>query len=229
VYLKTIFDKAKREKRKNLLEHEVYQILNFYRIPTPKWKLVKSKKEAVEFAEKSKYPVVLKVVSKEIIHKSDVGGVFVDLPDKIAVERAYDQITKNVRKNVPRAKIEGVLVYKMIQKGKEVIIGGMKDPQFGQTIMFGSGGILVEFIRDTVFRVLPITRKNAEEMIDESKISNLLRSYRGTSSDVNEIINTIMKVGKLLEDNPQIKEFEMNPIEVLKKGLCPVDARIILE
>lgn len=229
MYLKTIFDKAKREKRKNLLEHEVYQILNFYRIPTPKWKLVKSKKEAVEFAEKSKYPVVLKVVSKEIIHKSDVGGVFVDLPDKIAVERAYDQITKNVRKNVPRAKIEGVLVYKMIQKGKEVIIGGMKDPQFGQTIMFGSGGILVEFIRDTVFRVLPITRKNAEEMIDESKISNLLRSYRGTSSDVNEIINTIMKVGKLLEDNPQIKEFEMNPIEVLKKGLCPVDARIILE
>ncbi|MEM5801850.1 MAG: acetate--CoA ligase family protein [Candidatus Aenigmatarchaeota archaeon] len=226
---KRIFKKVLKDKRKNLLEHEAYQVLNFYKIATPKWFLAKSKQEAVNFAEKIGYPVVLKIVSKDIIHKSDVGGVFIDLLNKEAVAKAYDQIMKNVKENAPKAKIEGIIVYEMVQKGKEVIVGGLKDAQFGQIIMFGSGGVLVELLEDVSFRVLPITKKDAEEMFYETKVSRVLKGYRGKLLDVKAVINLILKTAKLLEDNPEIKELDINPVMVLEKGAYPVDARIILE
>mgnify|MGYP001773149078 CR=1 FL=1 len=226
---KKIFKMVLKDGRKNLLEHEAYQVLNYYKIPTPKWKLVKSKEDAVDFSEKIGYPVVLKVVSKDIIHKSDVGGVFIDLLNKDAVAKAYDQIMKNVKEKAPDAKVEGVIVYEMVQKGKEVIVGGIKDDQFGQVIMFGSGGILVEILEDVSFRVLPVQREDVEEMMGETKVLKVLKGYRGKPLDVESVVDILMKVAGLLEKNEEIKELDLNPIMVLEKGAYPVDARIILE
>jgi acyl-CoA synthetase (NDP forming) len=226
---KQIFAKVRREKRRNLLEPEAWMVLEHYKIPLPKWKMVKSAKEAVEFSEKIGYPVSLKIVSKDIIHKSDVGGVFVFLDNNKSVEDSYNQIMKNVKKHAPRAKIEGVIEAQMIEQINPVIVGGLKDSIFGSTIMFGHGDVYVELLDDVSFRVLPIDRKEAEEMMKETKVYHILKGYRGHPVDHNAVIDIMMKTMKLLEQNPEIKELDMNPIFVLKKGAYAVDARIILE
>jgi acetyl-CoA synthetase (ADP-forming) len=226
---KQIFAKVRREKRKNLLEPEARMVLEHYKIPIPKWKVVKSAKEAVEFSEKIGYPVSLKIVSKDIIHKTDVGGVFLFLDNKKSVEDSFNQIKKNVKKHAPKAKIEGVIESKMIEQSHPVIVGGIKDSIFGSTIMVGHGDIFVELLDDVSFRVLPIDRKDAEEMMKETKVYQILKGYRGHPVDHNAVLDIMMKTAKMLEKNPEIKELDMNPIFVLKKGAYAVDARIILE
>lgn len=201
-----------------------------YAIPVTKFKLAKNEREAAEFAEELGFPVVLKIVSPDIIHKSDAGGVIVNLKSNVEVQDAYRKILENAKKYKATAKIAGVLVQEMAPQSTEVIIGAIKDPQFGQTLMFGLGGIFVELLKDVTFRVAPITREDAHEMVTEVKAYPLLKGYRNTPpADIDAIINILLSTSKLIMDYPEIKELDLNPIMVYADGAKTVDARIILE
>jgi len=222
--------KVCKEGRKSLLEPEAKTICMEYNIPVTKFEVAKNEKEAVKFAEKIGYPVVLKIVSPDIIHKFDVGGVKVGLKDAKEVRSAYKQILNNVKKHRTDAKIVGVLVQEMAPASTEVIIGAVKDPQFGPTLMFGLGGIFVEVLKDVTFRVAPITQEEAQEMITEVKAYPLLKGYRSAPpSDIKAIINILVNVSKLVMEHQEIKELDLNPIMVYQRGAKTVDARIILE
>lgn len=224
-----IFKKVKKDKRKNLLEFEAREVLEFYKIPVAKWKLAKKVGEAVAFSKKIGFPVVLKIVSKDIIHKTDVGGIFLNLNSEKEVEQAFNQILKNVKKHKPKARIEGVLVQNMVKAGQEIIIGGKKDSQFGQILMFGAGGVLVELLEDVAFRVIPVGKRDADEMMQETKVYQILKGFRGKKYDVGSVLNILLKTSKLLEQNQEIAELDLNPIIVLPKGAFVVDARIVVD
>ncbi|MEM2538746.1 MAG: acetate--CoA ligase family protein, partial [Candidatus Methanomethylicia archaeon] len=182
------------------------------------------------FSREIGYPVVFKIVSPDIIHKSDVGGVIINIKNEEEAKNAYKKIMDNVKKHNPNAKIVGILVQEMAPAGLEVIIGGIKDPQFGHAIMFGLGGIFVEILKDVTFRIVPITREDAEEMIREIRGYPLLKGYRGQPPvDENAIIEALMKTSKLLMDFPKIEQLDLNPIFAYEKGIKVIDARIILE
>ena len=201
-----------------------------YDIPVTKFELAKNEGEAAEFAEKIGYPVVLKIVSPDIIHKSDAGGVMVNLKSKVEVQNAYGQILENAKKYKATAKIVGVLVQEMAPQSTEIIVGAIKDSQFGQTLMFGLGGIFVELLKDVTFRVAPITQEDAREMVTEVKAYPLLKGYRNTPpADIDAIINILLNTSRLMMDNPEIKELDLNPIMAYENGAKTVDARHILE
>ena len=201
-----------------------------YQIPVTTFKLAKSEEEAVGLAEEIGFPVVLKIVSPDIIHKSDAGGVKVNLKNVEEVRSAYGKILENAEKYNAAARIVGVLVQEMAPQSTEVIVGAVKDPQFGQTLMFGLGGIFVELLKDVTFRVAPITREDAEEMIRKVKAYPLLRGYRNTpAADVNAIVDVLLNTSRLVMDYPEIKELDLNPVMAYEKGAKTVDARIILE
>jgi acetyl-CoA synthetase (ADP-forming) len=201
-----------------------------YAIPVTTFKLAKSEEEAAEFAGQIGFPVVLKIVSPDIIHKSDAGGVMVNLKSAAEVRNAYGKILENAKKYDAAAKIVGVLVQEMAPQSTEVIVGAIKDPQFGQTLMFGLGGIFVELLNDVTFRVAPITQEDAHEMVIKVKAYPLLKGYRNTPpADINAIISVLLNTSKLVMDHPEIKELDLNPIMVYEKGAKTVDARIILE
>jgi acetyl-CoA synthetase (ADP-forming) len=225
-----IFDKVKKEKRKFLLEPEAKAVCMKRGIPVTKFKVAKSEVEAVKFAKEIGYPVVLKIVSPDIVHKSDVGGVVVGLKDAQEVRNAYKQILKNVKKHKKNAKIVGILVQEMAPSSTEVIVGAIKDPQFGPALMFGLGGIFVEVLKDVTFRVAPITEDEACEMITEVKAYPLLRGYRNQPpADIEAIVKILLNTSKLVMEHQEIKELDLNPIMVYEKGAKTVDARIILE
>jgi acetyl-CoA synthetase (ADP-forming) len=225
-----IISQARLEGRKALLETEAKIICMEYAIPVTKFKLAKNEREAAEFAEELGFPVVLKIVSPDIIHKSDAGGVIVNLKSNVEVQDAYRKILENAKKYKATAKIAGVLVQEMAPQSTEVIIGAIKDPQFGQTLMFGLGGIFVELLKDVTFRVAPITREDAHEMVTEVKAYPLLKGYRNTPpADIDAIINILLSTSKLIMDYPEIKELDLNPIMAYADGAKTVDARIILE
>ena len=225
-----IISQAQKEGRKALLETEAKAICMEYAIPVTKFKLAKTAGEAAEFADQLGYPVVLKIVSPDIIHKSDAGGVMVNLKSQAEVQDAYGKILENAKKYKATAKIAGVLVQEMAPPSTEVIVGAIKDPQFGQTLMFGLGGVFVEILKDVTFRIAPITRGDAEEMVTGIKAYPLLKGYRNTPpTDIEAIISILLNVSCLVMDNPQIKELDLNPIIVYEKGAKTVDARIILE
>ncbi|MCC6017744.1 MAG: acetate--CoA ligase family protein [Candidatus Verstraetearchaeota archaeon] len=225
-----IIENALREGRKYLMEHEAKSICQQYGMSVTRFKVAKDLNEALKYAEEIGYPVVFKIVSPDIIHKSDVGGVIVNIKNEEEAKNAYKKIMENVAKNKPNAKIIGILVQEMAPAGLEVIVGAIKDPQFGHTIMFGLGGIFVEILKDVTFRIAPLTMEDAMEMIREIKGYPLLKGYRGQPpADENAIIDTIMKTSKLLTDLPQISQLDLNPIFVYEKGAKIVDARIILE
>jgi acetyl-CoA synthetase (ADP-forming) len=225
-----IFNKAVKEGRKYLLETEAKTVCMEYGIPVTKFKLAKNEAEAVKFAEEIGYPVVLKIVSPDIIHKSDVGGVIVNLKDAKDVRNAYKQILENVRKHRAKAKIVGVLIQEMAPSSTEVIVGAIKDPQFGPALMFGLGGIFVEVLKDVTFRVAPIMEDEAREMIAEVKAYPLLKGYRNTPpADIDAIVKILLNTSRLVMEHQEIKELDLNPIMVYEKGAKTVDARIILE
>jgi acyl-CoA synthetase (NDP forming) len=225
-----IISQARREGRKALLETEAKAICMEYAIPVTTFKLAKSEEEAVEFAGQIGFPVVLKIVSPEIIHKSDAGGVMVNLKSAVEVRNAYGKILENAKKYDVAAKIVGVLVQEMAPQSTEVIVGAIKDPQFGQTLMFGLGGIFVELLNDVTFRIAPITQEDAQEMVTKVKAYPLLKGYRNTPpADIDTIINILLNTSKLVMDYPEIKELDLNPIMAYEKGAKTVDARIILE
>jgi acyl-CoA synthetase (NDP forming) len=225
-----IISQARREGRKALLETEAKAICMEYAIPVTTFKLAKNEEEAVEFAGQIGFPVVLKIVSPDIVHKSDAGGVMVNLKNAVEVRNAYGKILENAKKYDSQAKIVGVLVQEMAPQSTEVIVGAIKDPQFGQTLMFGLGGIFVEILKDVTFRIAPVTREDAHEMVTKVKAYPLLTGYRNTPpADLDAIINVLLNTSKLVMDYPEIKELDLNPVMAYEKGAKTVDARIILE
>ena len=223
-----IIQRAKKEKR-SLLEIEAKELLKEYGIPVPDFKLIKSEDEITGLAKKINFPIVMKIVSPDIIHKTDAGGVKLNINDEKEARLAYQGIISKAKKYNKNAKISGVIVYSMVPQGTEIIIGMMKDPHFGPVIMFGLGGIFVEILKDISFRILPIEERDAEEMIAEIKGYEILKGARGeTSKDIEAIKILLMKISQLALENPEINEIDLNPIFVFENGLQVVDARMIL-
>jgi acyl-CoA synthetase (NDP forming) len=226
----SIFEQVKKEGRSILTEFESKKILKQAGISVVKTRLAKTQKEAVSLSQKMGFPIALKIVSPDVIHKSDSGGVKLSLNNVSDVKKAYDEILKKVKKQYPDAVIHGVSVQKMVRPGTEVIVGSSKDPQFGPVIMFGLGGIFVELLKDISFRIIPLERRDALEMIKEIKGYPLLEGYRGREpANILALVEIILKISKLIDENPHIKELELNPIFVYRDKAVGVDARIILE
>ncbi len=221
---------ALKEERRKLLEHEALEIIKAYGAPIADAGLAKTPEEAGELAEKMGFPVVLKIVSPDISHKSDVGGVIVGVNSKEEAIEAAKKIIENVSKNVPNARITGILVQKMAKKGLEIIVGGLRDNIFGPVVMFGLGGIFVEVLKDVSFRVAPISYEDAYEMMKEIKSAKLLEGYRGQPPvDRKAIADIIIAVAKLLEENPEVDSVDLNPVIAYPDGAVVVDARVILK
>ena len=225
-----ILKQAKRENRTQLTEIESKELLKEAGIPIIEAKLARTKKETISLSKRTGFPIVLKIASPDIIHKSDSGGVKLGLTNITQVGNAYSEIMSSIRQRFPKVRIQGVSVQKMAHSSVEVIIGMSKDAQFGPVVMFGLGGILVEVLNDVSFRIVPITRKDAEEMIKEIKGYPLLQGYRGQEpADIPSLERLIVKVSEFVEQNPQIKELDLNPVFAYQDGAVAVDARIILE
>lgn len=221
---------ARSEKRTYLLENESKKIMQTYKIPVTKFSVAETEDAAVKAAEKIGYPVVLKILSPDVIHKSDVGGVLININTPNEVRKGYQSIINNVQKHKSNARIKGIFVEEFAPKGIEVIIGALKDPQFGPALMFGLGGIFVEVLKDVSFRVAPITKFDAKEMIQEIKGYPILTGIRGQkASDVTALENILLQVSKLVMDYPVINQLDLNPVFSYPKGAKCVDARIILE
>lgn len=226
-----IITNAKGEGRYKLLEHEAYDVLRVFGLPVPKAGLARSAEEAVRLSESIGYPVVLKVVSPDIVHKSDVGGVIVGLNNSSEVREAFNKIFKNVGERAPNAKVYGILVQEMVPSGLEVIVGSTKDPTFGPLILFGLGGIFVEVLRDVSFRIVPLTHHDAENMINEIKSAKILEGYRGQAPrDKKALTEILIKLSKFVESVGEVKDVDLNPIMLYEvgKGAKIADARIIL-
>jgi len=223
-----IIGKAKKEKR-SLLETEAKELLKEYGIPVPDFKLIKSEDEIARLAKEINFPIVMKIVSPDIIHKTDAGGVKVGVKDEEEARMTYQEIISKAIKYNKKASISGVIAYTMVPQGTEIIIGMMKDPHFGPVIMFGLGGIFVEVLKDISFRILPIEEIDAREMITEIKGYEILKGARGNPPrDIRAIEEVLMKVSKLTMENPEINEIDLNPIFVFENGIQVVDARMIL-
>jgi len=227
---KQIFESVRKKKRRNLTEIESREILEYYKLPLVKGKIIKSIEESKKFIDEVGYPVVLKIVSPEIIHKTEVGGVVVNIQNEKQLYDAYNDILKNVKIKMPTVKIDGLFIQEMIPSSFEVMVGGKYDNTFGQTIAFGLGGIYVEVYEDVSFRIVPITEKDALNMIKETKAYKILVGYRGKKpADMKALIDILMKTSKMLESNPEIKELDMNPVFALSDRAVAIDARIIIE
>jgi acetate---CoA ligase (ADP-forming) subunit beta len=225
-----IINQAKKENRKVLLENEAKTVCKEYAIPVNKFVLAKDEQEAVAEADQIGYPVVLKVVSPDIVHKSEAGGVVLNLKNAAEVADAYRKILASAAKYKADAKIVGVLVQEMAPQSTEVIVGAVKDAQFGQVVMVGLGGIFVEILKDVNFRVAPITVDEAKEMITQLKAYPLLRGYRNTPpADIDALAQILCNTSRLVMEHPEIKELDLNPTIAYPKGATVVDARIILE
>jgi len=205
------------------------EILSLYGFNFPKKALARTPEEAVEIAEKIGYPVVLKVSSPNILHKTDVGGVKLNLKNAEEVYNGFVDITLNVKRFMSSAYIKGVMVYEMVTDGKEVILGVSYDKTFGHMIMFGLGGIYVEVLKDVSFRITPVSKEEAYEMIEEIKGSKILEGVRGEPPyDKENIVDKILRLSQLVTDFPIIKEVDINPYVVKHKGGIALDARMII-
>jgi acyl-CoA synthetase (NDP forming) len=224
-----ILQAVDRENRKNLLEPEAKEICQAYGMPTPPFSVARSSSEAAEIAGKVQFPVVLKVVSEDVLHKTESGGVLLDLNSKEQVENGYRQIITNVHSYNEKVRIRGVLVQHMAPKGVEVIVGGLRDSQFGPTVLFGLGGIFVEILKDASFRVAPISDFDSHEMITEIRGHSILDGARGQPpADKQAIVRTLQATSKLMVENEAIQQVDLNPVIVYATGVSIVDARIIL-
>jgi len=225
-----IIEQARKEGRTMLTEIEAKQLLKGAGINAVDTRLAMSKEQATAIAKELGFPVVMKIASADVVHKSDAGGVKLGLKTAAAVGKAYDEIMKSIKAAFPNAKIEGVSVQTMARPGVEVIIGMSKDAQFGPVLMFGLGGVLVEILKDVSFRIVPLVKRDAKEMIREIKGFPLLQGYRGSEpADVENLENMLLKVSEFIEKSPDIKELDLNPIFAYKDGAVAVDARVILE
>jgi len=227
---KTILEKAKKQRMSILTEIESKQLLQEAGISIVETQLATSMKEAVKLSKEVGFPVVLKIASPHIPHKSDAGGVKVGLKNATQVSNAYREIMTSVKAKYPKATINGVSVQPMARPGVEVIIGMSKDAQFGPVLMFGLGGILVEILKDVSFRIVPLTRRDAREMIREIKGYPVLEGYRDQEpANIPLLEEMLLKVSDFAEKNPEVKELDLNPIFAYRDSAVAVDARVVLE
>ncbi len=230
--VETLIDKAISEGRNKLLEHEAYEVLHYYGFPVPKYGLAQTADEAVKIAEEIGYPVVLKIVSPDIVHKSDVGGVKLNLNSRDDVVKAFNEILRNVSINAPKARVTGVLIQEMVPSALEVIVGATRDLTFGPVLLFGLGGIFVEVLKDVSFRIAPLTRYDAESMLAEIKAAKILDGYRGMPPrDKEAVIDILLKLSRLMEEQERISDVDLNPIMLFEvgKGAKIADVRILIK
>lgn len=229
--LRALFDAAKRENRLEMGETEARAVLESCAIPVPASKLCASPDEAVDFAESIGYPVVLKIASPDILHKTDIGGVRMNLLSASAVRDAFELITLRTARTFPEAEIWGCLVQKQILGDVEVIVGMHRDPQFGPLVMFGLGGIYVETLKDVSFRLAPFSREEAKEMISEVRSAGILYGVRGRKrKDIEAVIEVLLKVSHLVTEFPEIVEMDINPLMVFDegRGVMALDMRLVV-
>jgi acyl-CoA synthetase (NDP forming) len=226
----SIIDRARQQGRTLLTEVEAKELLAAAGVPVIEARLATTREEAIAEAERLGYPVALKVVSPQIAHKTDVGGVRLSLRSADEVGVAYDAIVSAVHAAAPEASIEGVSVQRMAEPGVETVIGMTTDEQFGPVLMFGLGGVLVEVLKDVAFRVVPITRRDAGQMVREIQGFPLLEGYRGQEpADIEALEQLLVKVSDFVGQRPEIVELDLNPVFAYPKGAVAVDARIVLQ
>jgi len=224
-----IIKRALNEDRLKLLEHEAFELAKYYELPVPEVVLVKTPKEAYDIADSIGYPIALKIVSPDIVHKSDVGGVKLHLYSREEVARAVNEMLKTVSTRAPHARIVGVIIYREAPQGTEVIVGGLRDNIFGAAVMFGLGGIFVEVFKDVSFRIAPVSFEDALEMINEIKSRQILEGYRGNKPvDKKALADIIVKTSKLMLENEEIESIDLNPVMAYPNGAEVVDVRVIL-
>ena len=220
---------AINEGRQALLEPEAKDVCAAYSMPTPRYGIAQDPTEAAELAEQMSFPVVLKIISRDILHKTDAGGVLLDLTSRDQVIEGYGLILKRVRAYNEKARIDGVLIQHMAPIGVEVIVGGLRDSQFGPTVLFGLGGIFVEVLKDASFRVAPISDLDCQQMIHEIHSYPILRGVRGQPpSDEKAIVQILEATSKAMLENQAIQQIDLNPVMAYEAGASVVDARIIL-
>ena len=226
--VKAILYDVKKDKRLVLLGSEAAEVVEAYGIPAAPTALAASPEEAAKSAGRLGYPVVLKIASPEILHKSDVGGVIIGLDSPVKVRAGFLEIMNNVQRYLPKAAVYGIEVQKMMPKGTELIIGMSKDIQFGPLIAFGLGGIYVNLLKDVSFRLARgLNRREIENMLAETKAYTLLRGYRGEKpADIEAIIGIIGRVARLVTDFPEITEMDINPVFAYNQGACALDVKI---
>lgn len=218
------------ESQNVLTEVESKEFLRRAGIPVVATKLARSKREALSIGKEMGFPVVLKICSHDVVHKTDSGGVRLGLANAAQVGRAYSEIASSVRQAYPEARIQGVSVQSMAPPAVEVIVGMSKDSQFGPVLMFGLGGILVEVLKDVSFRIVPVSERDAGEMVREIKGYPILKGYRGQKpASIPALEKLIVKVSQFVERNPQIEELDLNPVFAYPDKAVAIDARIILE
>jgi len=215
---------------KPLTEAETKNLLEKYGVPFPKRAVAKSKEEAIKYAKEVGFPIVMKILSPDIIHKTDVGGVVLNIDSEEKVAEAWDTIMNNVKQKAPNAQIDGVLLEEMISGGYEIIIGGLRDPVFGPVVMFGGlGGIYVELFQDVSFRLAPISEKEAEEMIKETKGYKILAGFRGMKpANIEEIKKLLVNISKVMADRSDILELDLNPVRAFPDRVVVLDAKCII-
>lgn len=224
-----IISSAKRAGLTNLPQDDALRILSTYGLPVIKTETASSKAEAVEAAKRIGYPVAMKIISPDVVHKIDVGAVKLDLNSDQDVSEAFDEILKNVNSRVPRARIEGVILQEYITGGTETIIGIHRDPKFGPLLMFGLGGIYVEAYRDVSFRLAPIRELSADNMISQIRGSKILQGFRGQPpADTKTIAECIERLSQLSIELPDVLELDVNPLVAFTNGCKALDARIIV-
>ena len=225
-----IVSRAKRAGLTNLPQDDALKILSIYGLPVIRTESAASKDEAIGAARRIGFPVAMKIVSPDVIHKIDVGGVKLDLNSEADVSNAYDEIQKNVKSHVPNARMEGVLLQEFLTGGTETIVGIHRDAKFGPLLMFGMGGIYVEAYHDVSFRLAPIRELSATNMITEIRGSKILHGFRGQpSADTGAIAECIQRLSQLSVELPEVAELDVNPLVALSQGCRALDARIIID
>ncbi len=226
-----IIQAALKEGRKALFEHEAKELARSVGIIVPKSVVVGPQKEEdiLAAAEKLGFPVALKAVSAEILHKTEAGAVILDIKDRTALAGALKYMKTVVSERVPGATIHSFLVEKMMPQGLELLIGGLRDRQFGPAVSFGLGGVWVEALRDAAFGILPMTHEEMKDMIAETRASRFLKGFRGSPPLDEEAVHLVItNLSRLLTDHPGIREIDMNPVRVYNRGAAALDVRVIL-
>ena len=224
-----IIQKALEEGRSTLLVNEAQQVCSLHNIPTPKSAMASDVQEAILSASDVGFPVALKIVSPQIVHKSDVGGVLLNVRDEQELAFQFKKMTTEVGRREPSAKILGVFVEKMMPSSTEVIIGGIRDRQFGPSVMFGIGGVFAEIYNDAAFRIAPIDRVDASNLIRSLKGSRILEGIRGKpSADLDSLIDVLISVSNLVLEHEEISQLDLNPVIVYPDSVCAVDFRIVI-
>ena len=222
-----VIERAAKEGRTKLSELEALELFNAYGIPTAPAALATSAADAASIAVKVGFPLAMKIVSADVVHKSDVGGVKLDVGSADEARAGYEEIAASVRRAIPKARITGILLQRMVSGGREMIAGITRDAVFGPLVMFGLGGIFVEALRDVSFRVAPIGDSDARDMLGEIRGAAILRGIRGQAAvDADALVDVLRRLSQLAIDLPAVEELDANPLLAFSDRCVAVDARV---